>query len=60
MINLSPLMMSVMMLVVGIVMLLLGINISQISPKLSAFSLSLPTGKRFNTQETNLIKQKKR
>jgi sulfite exporter TauE/SafE len=40
-ISLSPFRMSVMIFIVGIVMLRLGIQLSQLSPKLSRFSLTL-------------------
>lgn len=51
--------MSVMTFIIGIVMLMLGVNLSNISPKLSAISLTLPTGKLFHKQETELITEKK-
>jgi copper chaperone CopZ len=46
-ISLSPFVMSVMIFIVGIVMLLLGVNLSQLSPKLSGFVLSMPLSLRF-------------
>jgi hypothetical protein len=51
--------MAVMTLIVGVVMILLGINLTHISPKLSAISVSLPTGKFFNKKETDVIEDKK-
>lgn len=41
-ISISPTIMSVMIGIVGVIMLLLWVNLSQLSPKLSSFSLSLP------------------
>ncbi|MEI7563045.1 MAG: sulfite exporter TauE/SafE family protein [bacterium] len=58
MISVSPFVMSVMTLIIGIVMLLLGINLTKISPKLSAVSLTLPTGKLFARKETDMIDTK--
>ncbi len=57
-ISLSPFMMSLMTLVVGFVMLLLWINLTHISPKLSAISVSLPTWRLFNKKETSTISKK--
>lgn len=57
-ISLSPFMMSVMTLIVWFVMLLLWINLTHVSPKLSAISISLPTWKLFNKKETAIISKK--
>ncbi|MDR2416218.1 MAG: hypothetical protein LBD75_06560 [Candidatus Peribacteria bacterium] len=53
--SLSPVMMAVMTLVVGGVMLLLGLHLTNISPRLHSFSLSLPTGKWFAQEEGELL-----
>lgn len=53
--KLSPTFMSFMTLAIGVIMILLGINLSNISPKLSHFSLTLPTWKWFNKGETEII-----
>ena len=52
----SPFVMSVMILIIGIVMLLLGLNLTNISPKLSAISLTLPTGTWFKKQDIKTAK----
>jgi len=57
-ISLSPFMMSVMTLIVWAIMIMLWINLTHISPKLSAISLSLPTGKLFAKKETDVLKNK--
>ena len=57
-ISVSPFVMSVMTLVIGVVMLLLGINLTNISPKLSAISLSLPTWRLFTKKETDILDKK--
>ncbi len=57
-IKISPLMMSIMTLIVGVVMLLLWINLTNISPKISWFSISLPTGKLLS-KKPNIIKKRK-
>ena len=57
-ISISPFMMSVMTLIVWIVMIILWINLTHISPKLSAISISLPTGKLFAKKETELLEDK--
>ena len=59
-ISVSPFVMSVMTLIIGIVMLLLGVNLTKISPKLSAISLTLPTGRLFAKKETHMIDIKPR
>jgi sulfite exporter TauE/SafE/copper chaperone CopZ len=59
MISLSPFMMSVMTLIVWVIMTILWINLTQISPRLSAISISLPTGNLFSNKETKLITQTK-
>ncbi|MEI6426735.1 MAG: sulfite exporter TauE/SafE family protein [Candidatus Absconditabacteria bacterium] len=55
-ISVSPFVMSVMTLVIGIVMLLLGINLTNISPRLSAISLTLPTGTWFKNSDIKTVK----
>lgn len=55
-ISVSPFVMSVMTLIIGIVMLLLGINLTNISPKLSAISLTLPTGNVFKNTDIKTAK----
>jgi len=57
-ISISPFMMSVMTLIVWIVMIMLWINLTHISPKLSAISISLPTGKLFTKKESQLLNDK--
>ncbi len=57
-INLSPFMMSVMTLIVWVVMILLWINLTHISPKLSAISITIPTGKLFTKKEADLLQTK--
>ena len=56
--SVSPFVMSVMTLVIGTVMLLLGINLTNISPKLSAVSLSLPTWRLFTKKEVDILDKK--
>jgi len=55
-ISVSPFVMSVMTLIIGIVMLLLGVNLTNISPRLSAISLTLPTGKLFKNNDITTAK----
>ena len=55
-VKMSPFVMSVMILIIGIVMLLLGLNLTNISPKLSAISLTLPTGTWFKKQDIKTAK----
>jgi sulfite exporter TauE/SafE len=55
-ISVSPFVMSVMTLIIGVVMLLLGVNLTNISPKLSAVSLTLPTGTRFKNSDITTAK----
>ena len=55
-ISVSPFVMSVMTLIIGIVMLLLGVNLTNISPRLSAISLTLPTGNLFKKNEIKTAK----
>lgn len=55
-ISVSPFVMSVMTLIIGIVMLLLWINLTNISPKLSAISLTLPTGNVFKNTDIKSAK----
>ncbi len=50
-VKMSPFVMSVVILIIGVVMLLLGVNLTNISPKLSAISLTLPTGAWFKKQD---------
>lgn len=57
-ISLSPFMMSIMTLIVGLVMIMLWINLTNISPKLSAISISLPTWKLFSKKETAIVSKK--
>jgi sulfite exporter TauE/SafE len=59
-VQLSPFMMAVMMLIVGGVMFLLGVNLTHISPKLSSLSLSLPTGTLFAKKEADLLQSPSR
>lgn len=57
-ISLSPFMMSLMTLIVGVAMIMLWINLTNISPKLSAISISLPTWKLFSKKETAIVSKK--
>ncbi len=59
-ISLSPFVMAVITIAIGIVMLLLGVNLTNISPRLSTMSITLPTGKLFNKKETEIIEEKNR
>ncbi len=56
-ISISPFMMSVMAMLIGVVMLILGVNLSNISPRISTMSITLPTGKLFNKKETDIIEK---
>ncbi|HMS91843.1 MAG TPA: sulfite exporter TauE/SafE family protein, partial [Candidatus Absconditabacterales bacterium] len=58
MISLSPFMMSVMTLIVGAIILILGINLTNISPRISTMSISLPTGRLFRKKETEILENK--
>ena len=55
-VKMSPFVMSVVILIIGIVMLLLGLNLTNISPRLSAIPLALPTGNWFKKQDIKTAK----
>ncbi len=57
-ISLSPFTMAVITMLIGIVMLMLGVNLSNISPRISTMSITLPTGKLFSKKETDIIDAK--
>jgi copper chaperone CopZ len=54
-VSLSPVSLAVMTLLVGVVMLLLGVNLTGISPKVSGFSISLPTFRLFSLKSGSLF-----